>query len=95
MALTCCDFQKAQTSELLKILIPRSRFAGPAGRGQVRAANRSPCITLADACGMHRRQSIQTMPSQCLEPPIPAFALTPLRRIIATALSVWVTSLTP
>ncbi len=35
MALTCCDFQKAQTSELLKILIPRSRFAGPAGHGQV------------------------------------------------------------
>ena len=40
VALTCCDFQKAQTSELLKILIPRSRFAGPAGHGQVRSSRR-------------------------------------------------------
>ena len=35
VALTCCDFQKAQMSELLKALLPRSRFAEPEGSGQV------------------------------------------------------------
>lgn len=35
VALTCCDFQKAQMSELLKVLLPRSRFAEPGGTDQV------------------------------------------------------------
>lgn len=35
VSLTCCDFQKAQMSELLKVLLPRSRFAELGGFGQV------------------------------------------------------------
>lgn len=35
VSLTCCDFQKAQMSELLKVLLPRSRFAEPGGFDQV------------------------------------------------------------
>lgn len=34
VSLTCCDFQKAQMSELLKVLLPRSRFAEPGGLDQ-------------------------------------------------------------
>ena len=46
MALTCCDFQKAQTSELLKVLIPRSRFAQHNDRGQARPALHTACAAL-------------------------------------------------
>ena len=63
MALTCCDFQKAQTSELLKILIPRSRFAGPAGHGQVRGALATTRCAYKNAHGTPmRRQQIEREP---------------------------------
>ena len=38
VVLTCCDFQKAPMSELLRVLIPRSRFADPTGFSQVHLA---------------------------------------------------------